>query len=81
LSAIEVTPAPSTQPERALPGSMKLADDALYTAVALTPFPIWRIRARLRKQKTQGRAPFRDRGGFQSRKREAETCSTPATAP
>jgi hypothetical protein len=59
LSAIEVTGAPSAQPERALTCFDVARSDALYTAFALTPFPIWRIRARNRKEKIEA-SRFRD---------------------
>jgi hypothetical protein len=38
---------------------MSLVCDALYTAFALTLFPIWRIRARNRKEKIEA-SRFRD---------------------
>jgi len=50
LSAIDVTGAPSAQPS-AVTCFDVARSDALYTAFALTPFPIWRIRARNRKEK------------------------------
>ncbi|MGD0045474.1 MAG: hypothetical protein ABSE42_00530, partial [Bryobacteraceae bacterium] len=56
MSAIEVTGAPSAQPERALTCFDVARSDALYTALALTPFPIWRIPARNCKEKKQGSA-------------------------
>jgi hypothetical protein len=58
LSAIEVTGAPFGARAR-LPASMSLVCDALYTAFALTLFPIWRIRARNRKEKIEA-SRFRD---------------------